>query len=116
MLGAATWLHDIGCPMSKEIYGNSLPKNQMKVGYEVTKELLANVDYLDDTHKEWLAKVVGTHHNLNSAIELKYQPLYEADLIVNILSGYYSKDKAPNIFNTAVKTESGKKILEKLIK
>ena len=71
MLESAAWLHDIGCPKSKEIYGNSLPKNQMKLGYEVTTKLLERVDYFSESEKQWLANVVGTHHNFNSTAELK---------------------------------------------
>ena len=40
LLEMAAWLHDIGCPRAKELFGNSLPVNQQNVGREVTREFL----------------------------------------------------------------------------
>ena len=112
----AAWLHDIGCPVSKERYGNSLPVNQQNVGREVTSNLLKEVAELSDDNKKWIEDVVGTHHQLRFAEELNFMPLFEADMIVNLLSGYHSKDKAPNLYKTMMKTESGKKLFKLLIK
>lgn len=112
----AAWLHDIGCPQSVEIYGNSLPANQQLVGREVAAQLLDERDDIAMSVKEWLVEVVGTHHQHIQAIELGFMPLFEADLIVNILSGYYSLDKAPHLYNTLMQTESGKQLFHRLIK
>ncbi|MFR9661923.1 MAG: HD domain-containing protein, partial [Rikenellaceae bacterium] len=101
----AAWLHDIGCPRSKEIYGNSLPQNQQSVGREVAAGLLANVDSLSHEQKFWLVDVVGSHHQFKSAQELHFEPLFEADLIVNILSGYYPKESAEKMFQSMMKTD-----------
>ena len=116
LLESAAWLHDIGCPVSKQRYGNSKPDNQQKVGMEVTEQLLRDFDEFTEQQKEWLTKVVGSHHNLKSATELCFEPLYEADLIVNILSGYYAPELAPKLFKTSVKTETGTKLFKTLIK
>ncbi len=115
-LEAAAWLHDIGCPRSCEKYGNSLPVNQQAVGREVTRELLSDTKEISAKQLDWLVEVVGTHHQAGSATELDFQPLFEADLIVNILSGYFTMEQAPNLYRTLMKTESGKRLFNTLIK
>ena len=52
ILECAAWLHDIGCPRSKELYGNSLPVNQQNVGKEVTVEILKELDIFSPEQKE----------------------------------------------------------------
>lgn len=116
LLEAVAWLHDIGCPRSKELYGNSLPVNQQNVGCVVAAELIKDLDCLDIDQKSWLADVVGTHHQFAEAKRLNYLPLFEADLIVNLLSGYHAREKAPNLYDTLMTTESGKRLFRLLIK
>ncbi len=115
MLEIAAWLHDIGCPRSNEIYGNSLPVNQQSVGREVTRELLSNIDELTSDQKQWLIDVVGTHHQFADSVRLRFTALFEADLIVNILSGYYAKDQAANLYHKLVTSDSGKQIFKTVI-
>ncbi len=116
MLESAAWLHDIGCPQSKQLYGNSLPENQQKVGRDVTRELLSGIDGISQDDKKWLEDVVGSHHQFKYAETLAFQPLFEADLIVNILSGYYSREQAPHLYRTLMRSESGKRLFNTLIK
>lgn len=116
LLEAAAWLHDIGCPKSREIYGNSLPVNQQTIGKQVALELLADIDTVDKESREWLAMVVATHHQFKSSQELKFIPLFEADLIVNILSGYYAADEAAHLYNQLMTTSGGKKLFKVLIR
>ncbi len=116
LIEASAWLHDIGCPRAKEECGNSLPANQQRVGRIVTEELLKDVDILTIDEKKWLVEVVGTHHQFQSAIDLHFEPLFESDLIVNLLSGYHSMDKAPMFFKNMMTTESGKCLFKTLIK
>lgn len=115
MLEIAAWLHDIGCPRSKELYGNSLPANQQQVGREVTQELLSTVAVFTYEQKQWLADIVGSHHQADKAEELNFQPLFEADLITNLLSGYYARDKADHLYHTLMKTTAGRKLFRTLI-
>lgn len=115
MQECAAWLHDIGCPKSKEIYGNSLPENQERVGRDVAKEILERV-YMTQESKEWLVDVVGSHHQAAKAEQLRFQPLFEADLIVNLLSGYHPRDKAPMLYSKLMKSESGRQLFQTLIK
>ena len=114
LLEMAAWLHDIGCPRSKELFGNSLPVNQQNVGREVTTELLADID-LPHTDKAWLEEVVGTHHQYPKAVANNFLPLFEADLIVNILSGYHPKEKAQHLYDTMMTTATGREIFRCMI-
>ncbi|MFI3290290.1 MAG: HD domain-containing protein [Opitutales bacterium] len=116
LLEISAWLHDIGCPKSKCIYGNCLPKNQQCVGEEVAKEFLEPFDGLTQEEKDWLANVVATHHKLDFAKSLNFMPLYEGDLIANILSGYFPRDKVPALFKTFVHTKTGKALFKKIFK
>ncbi|MFI3247565.1 MAG: HD domain-containing protein [Rikenellaceae bacterium] len=113
---AAAWLHDIGCPRSKELYGNSLPVNQQNIGCVVAAELIKDLDCLTPSEKEWLADVVGTHHQFPNAQRLGYLPLFEADLIVNLLSGYHPREKAEHLYDTFMTTKSGKELFKVVIK
>ena len=115
MQECAAWLHDIGCPQAKEIHGNSAPPHQMCEGRKVTQELLEPLDYFTAEQKTWLAEVVGTHHQHPKAVELGYLPLFEADLLVNILSGYYPREKAPHLSQTMLRTDTGKRLAQSLL-
>jgi len=116
ILECAAWLHDIGCPRSKELYGNSLPVNQQNVGKEVTVEILKELDIFSPEQKEWLANVVGTHHQYLHAVKLGFEPLFEADLIVNLLSGYHKREQAEHLFSTLMTTDTGKSIFRTIIR
>lgn len=116
LMESAAWMHDIGCPRSKEIHGNSLPVNQQSVGRDVCSELLRDFEPLDGESKEWIASVVATHHQLSHARSLHFEPLFEADLIVNLLSGYHKRENADQLYNTMMSTESGKTLFRKVLK
>lgn len=115
MQEAAAWLHDIGCPRSKELYGNSLPQNQQRVGRDVAGELLQDVAELTAKEKEWLVDVVGTHHQFAESQKLSFAPLFEADLIVNLLSGYFKKEQAENLYNTLVISKTGQSLFRTVV-
>ena len=61
---------------------------------------------------DWLVKVVGTHHQLPMAKEYGFEALFEADLIVNLMEGYYPKEKAALYEKNMVRTASGKALFE----
>ena len=115
LLEMAAWLHDIGCPRAKELYGNSLPVNQQNVGREVTREYLHDIKELSQPDKDWLENVVGTHHQYPKAIEFDFLPLFEADLIVNLLSGYHPKEKAQHLYDTMMQTNTGRHIFKLMV-
>ncbi|MFI3328807.1 MAG: HD domain-containing protein [Rikenellaceae bacterium] len=115
MLECAAWLHDIGCPRSKEIHGNSLPVNQQAVGREVTRELLADFSEFSAAEKQWLEDVVGTHHQLSSSKELRFAPLFEADIFANLLSGYHKKEQAESLYKNALVTATSKALFRDVV-
>lgn len=98
LLETAAMLHDIGCPISKKKYGNSLPVNQEKEGRIIATEMLATETWLSIEEKEWIAEVVGTHHRRKFADELNYGAVFDADIIVNTLEGYYPAAKADTYY------------------
>jgi hypothetical protein len=109
LLECAAWLHDIGCPSAKKKYGNSKPEHQMSEGRIIAPQILAKENALNDQEKKWITDVVGTHHQLRSALELHFEPLFEADLIVNLLEGYYPMTQAET-FLKMVHTPMGRKL------
>ncbi len=114
---AAAWLHDIGCPRSKEIYGNSLPQNQQRVGRVVASELLNQLAALfNDEEKEWLVEVVGRHHQAGDVERYNFRPLFEADLIVNLLSGYHPREKSRLLFDSLMSSSTGCELFNEIIK
>ncbi len=111
----AAWLHDIGCPLSKEIHGNSLPVNQQRVGREVARQLLEDVDELTFEDKLWLENVVGTHHEFKMSKLYNFTPLFEADLIANMLSGYYNEEQAERLAKNAIISATGMRLYETIV-
>lgn len=115
MLECAAWLHDIGCPRSKEIYGNSLPQNQQSVGRDVARELLQDIADFGSDEKLWIVDVVGTHHQFAESQRLAFTPLFEADLIVNLLSGYYKKEQAESLCQKLITSKTGKMLFKRVV-
>lgn len=114
LLELAALLHDIGCPRSKELYGNCLPVNQERIGAEITSEWLPEYTKLAPKEIDWLVKVVGSHHQLPKAKEYGFEALFEADLIVNLFEGYYPMEKVFLYEKNMVRTASGKVLFEML--
>ncbi|MCD7975690.1 MAG: hypothetical protein LUG51_00505 [Tannerellaceae bacterium] len=110
LMEMAAWLHDIGCPVAILKHGNSLPEYQQKEGKIITTEWLRDVHCLTPDEKQWLADVVGTHHQFHAAQELRFEPLFEADLIVNLLEGYYERGKARHLYDKLTVTDAGRKL------
>ena len=114
LLELAAWLHDIGCPASRRIYGNSRPENQQHEGRLIVNEWLKDINWLTSDEKIWLANVVGTHHQFQSAVEYRFEPLFEADLIVNMTEGYYKAEKAEHLYEKLMVTTYGKELYKQL--
>lgn len=115
LMEIAAWLHDIGCPSARELYGNSQPVHQQEEGRRVAEAWLEGVDGLSEEDKKWLVEVVAHHHQLPSASELHFEPLFEADLIVNLIEGYYELKKAPHFYDHFLVTPTGKRLFEEVI-
>lgn len=114
LLEVAAWLHDIGCPEARRLYGDSRPMHQQETGCRMAAEWLEAVDGLTTEEKSWLAAVVGSHHQLPAARKLHFEPLFEADLIVNLIEGYYDKAKAGEYLDKMVTTATGKALYRRL--
>jgi hypothetical protein len=113
VLECAAWMHDIGCPAAVKKYGNSKPEHQMSEGRLIVPAFLDGFNGLTATEKQWIADVVGTHHQMKWALSLHYEPLFEADLIVNLLEGYYPMSQAEN-YLSLVHTAEGLRIFKAL--
>ena len=81
----------------------------------MTREYLVDMKELSQTDKDWLENVVGTHHQYPKAKELDFLPLFEADLIVNLLSGYHPKEKAQHLYDTMMQTNTGRHIFKLMV-
>lgn len=124
---SAAWLHDIGCPDALRKYGNSLPVNQQKEGERIVTEWMNEsgaetfpdwnivLKALAPEERQWLAKVVGAHHQQPSAKALRFEPLFEADLIVNIQEGYYGRNQAQHYYDNMLLTDAGRSLYRALI-
>ena len=114
---SAAWLHDIGCPASIRKYGNAQSVNQQKEGQRIVtewKHWLLSVG-LTEHETTWIADVIGTHHQQPAAQKLHFEPLFEADLIVNLQDGYYGRCQAEHFYETLLMTEAGKALYTALI-
>lgn len=105
----SAWLHDIGCPAARCKHGNSNPPYQMQEGRILAEQWLENDPNFTPQEKEWLADTVGSHHVFRKAIELHFEPLFEADLIVNLWEGYYNKEHADE-YEKMVTTTTGRSL------
>lgn len=107
MIEMAALLHDIGCPNAKAKYGNTNPPNQEKEGKPKAQEVLAKYK-MAEADKELLAEVVGMHHHLKEVQKLGFGILAEADMIVNLIEGYYHLDQAAVFYENYMQTKSGR--------
>ena len=80
----------------------------------MVSEWLKEEAALTEEEKVWLADVVGSHHQLPAARRLHFEPLFEADLIVNLIEGYYTMDKAADYLETMVTTPAGRSLYKSL--
>ncbi len=110
----AAWLHDIGCPAARRLYGDSLPVHQQEEGRKLAEEWLRDEGGLTEEEKGWLADVVGSHHRMDTARKLHFEPLFEADLIVNMAEGYYQLSQAAHFYKKMVTTRTGRSFFKAL--
>ena len=112
LLKTAALLHDIGCPAARAAHGKSLPPYQEAEGERIVRELLPKYPEFTAAEADYLARVVGSHHRIGPAKELGFEPLFEADLIVNLLEGYYERAKAAFYRDKMVTTASGRRVFD----
>lgn len=112
LLKTAALLHDVGCPAARAAHGKSLPPYQEAEGERIVRELLPKHPEFTAAEADYLARVVGSHHRIGPARELHFEPLFEADLIVNLLEGYYERAKAGFYRDKMVTTAAGRKVFD----
>ncbi len=125
LLETAAWLHDIGCPTAIDKYGDSKPVHQQTEGEYVVTEWFSSTDgytnwdvvmsELTPKEKQWLARAVGSHHQQKHAIELHFEPLFEADLIINIKEGYYGRSQAEHLYSTLMLSDAGREMFRRFV-
>ena len=106
----AAWLHDVGCPNARRLHGSSKPVYQQEEGCKLVAEWLRDVQGLTSDEKQWLADTVGAHHRIRASERLHFEPLFEADLIVNFIEGYYQAEDIPAFFEKMMKTRTGREL------
>ncbi|MFA6815270.1 MAG: HD domain-containing protein [Lentisphaeria bacterium] len=112
LLKTAALLHDIGCPAARALHGKALPRIQELEGQKIAEQYL--LDYPDFTQKEktYIAEIVGSHHQFSASQKLHFEPLFEADLITNLLEQKATKSVAKNARDKMVTTDSGKHLFD----
>jgi len=111
LLEISAILHDVGCPNSKKKFGNTLPHNQETEGALIVPIFLKKFiteKIIKEEEGEWLKTVVGSHHNHLSAKKYSFEPMADADMIVNNQEGYYDGKKFD--IQKTLYTESAKKL------
>ena len=109
ILETAAIIHDIACPLCREIHGNTNGKFQEQLGEPMARNFLANSG-LTEQQIDRVAFLVGHHHTLTGIDGLDYQILVEADYIANATENGYSAENVERFIEKVMKTESGKRL------
>lgn len=113
VLEIAAIVHDIACPLCREKYGHADGKLQEQEGPALTVEFLRDTG-LSQPQIDRIAYLVGHHHTLQGIDGLDYQALVEADYIVNVDEGHYSKENIANMLEKVFQTGTGSHILKSM--
>ncbi len=114
LLELAAILHDIGCPAARAKYGDSKPPHQEQEGARIVAEWLRECPELNEDEKTFIEEAVGSHHQFAEAKRLGFEPLFEADLAVNLLEGYYPRERAGELCEKLVTTAAGRELFHLL--
>ncbi len=109
---AAAILHDIPIRYCKEAYSDACQANQRREAVWMVPEFLQKAGYPPQTAQQVLPLVLG-HHRYEETPGPLLQILMEADLLVNRLEG---EPVAPEFARRFFKTETGKGLLEAMIR
>lgn len=113
ILEVAAITHDIACPLCREKYGNTNGKYQETEGVHLVREFLSDSG-MTPAQIDRVAFLVGHHHTFNDIDGLDWQILLEADYIANATENGYSKEKVKGFMQKIMKTESGKRLIQKV--
>ncbi len=113
ILEVAALVHDIGIKASLEKYGSSKGSLQEQEGRELAGPLLRRLGY-PEAVVERVCYLVSRHHTFTDIDGPDYQILVEADFLVNIHEGSYTREAAGRIFDTVFKTTTGRELFQTL--
>lgn len=114
ILEAAAITHDIACPLCREKYGNTNGKYQEMEGIPLAAAFLEDTGMTRD-QIERVKFLVGHHHTFKDIIGKDLQILIEADYIANASENGYSEINVKNFLDKAVKTATGKRLIEAVL-
>ena len=115
ILEVAAITHDIACPLCREKYGNTNGKHQETEGATMVRTFLADTP-LTAAQIERIMYLVGHHHTFSGIDGKDYQILVEADYIANASENGYSRENVMNFMEKVMKTESGKRLLNAVMR
>ncbi len=113
ILDVAAVVHDIGIKIAEQKYGDSSGKLQEQEGPAIASKLLASIGY-GQALIDRVCYLVGHHHTYKDIEGLDYQILVEADFLVNIYEGNYTRDATQAVYDRIFKTERGKWLCRQL--
>lgn len=106
-------LHDIGIKECERKYNNSSWKCQEIEGPPIARNILEKLSIPEEMISR-VCFIIGHHHSLEYIDGIDFQVLVEADFIVNASENGLDKNSAMDFVSKHFKTDSGKKIIEKM--
>ena len=113
ILETAAIVHDIGCPLCREKYGNTNGKRQEEEGAPMAAAFLEDSG-MTAAQVERVSYLVGHHHTFAGIDGIDYQILIEADYIANATENGYSLNNVRNFAERMFKTAAGKRLLKSI--
>ncbi|MDY4611222.1 MAG: HD domain-containing protein [Sphaerochaetaceae bacterium] len=113
ILDVAAIVHDIGIKVAEQKFGDCNGKLQEQEGPALANAMLTSVGY-GQTLIDRVCYLVGHHHTYKDIEGLDYQILVEADFLVNIYEGNYTKDAIQAVYDRIFKTERGRWLCRQL--
>ena len=113
ILELAAVVHDIGCPLCREKYGNTDGKNQEIESLPLVDAFFEGlpVEHSDAERISWL---VAHHHTYTNIDGADHQILLEADFLVNADEGGYTQTAIENFRQRVFRTAAGTKLLDSI--
>lgn len=107
--------HDIGIHEAEKKYNSNSGKYQEIEGPAIARTILEKMNIEKDVIDR-VCYIIGGHHTESKIDNIDFKIIWDADLIVNLEEDniYIDKEKVSKIIAKSFKTESGKRLAEKL--